>query len=255
VDPGIVIDPDLAGLLVPHAPHELALLETSILADGCRDPLTVWKNQRILLDGHARLAICRRHALPFAVTEIDLPDRDAAVTWVLTRQLSRRNLRPIAVAYYRGVLHRLTVAQLGTRVDLDPGQTDRSAAALAREFGVDARTLRRDARLAADLDVVAESLGDGFRRSVLSGVAKLTRVEIAALAAMTAVEQKRFACTAGRRRRTKPTPPKPPTLDIAARLADLWRLAGRDERSKFLELVGIDNVLNELTVATKRRAR
>jgi len=128
----------------------------------------VWKNQRILLDGHARLAICRRHALPFAVTEIDLPDRDAAVTWVLTRQLSRRNLRPIAVAYYRGVLHRLTVAQLGTRVDLDPGQTDRSAAALAREFGVDARTLRRDARLAADLDVVAESLGDGFRRSVLS---------------------------------------------------------------------------------------
>ena len=41
MDPGIVIDPDLAGLLVPHAPHELALLETSILADGCRDPLTV----------------------------------------------------------------------------------------------------------------------------------------------------------------------------------------------------------------------
>ena len=256
MDPVIVIDPDIAALLVPHAPHELALLEKSLLADGCRDPLVVWKNQRILLDGHARLDICRRHALSFAVTEIDPPDRDAAVAWMLNRALARRNMRPIAVSYYRGVLHRLVVAPPGTRVDLDPGQGVRGAAELAREFGVDARTLRRDARLAADLDAVAESLGDGFRTSVLSGVAKLTRVEIAALAAMTAVEQERFARTAGRRRRSKPKPPPPPTLDLAAKLADLWRLAGRGDRLKFIELVGVDEVLGELKVTnTKRRVK
>ena len=254
MDPGIVIDPDIAGLLVPHAPHELALLETSLLADGCRDPLVVWAGRRVLLDGHARLDICRRHALPFAATEVDLPDRDAAVAWMLNRALARRNMRPIAVSYYRGVLHRLTVAPPGTRVDLDPGQGVRGAADLAHEFGVDARTLRRDANLAADLDAVAESLGDDFRRSVLSGVAKLTRVEIAALAAMTVVEQKRFARTAGRRR-SKPKPPKPPTLDLAARLADLWRLAGRDDRRRFVELVGVDEVLGELKVTTKRRVK
>lgn len=256
MDPAIVIDPEIETLLVPHAPHERALLEEALLADGCRDPLVVWKGRGILLDGHARLAVCRRHALPFAVVEIDLPDRAAAVAWVLTRTLARRHLRPIAVAYYRGVLHRLTVAPPGTRVDLDPGHVVRSAAALARESGVDERTLRRDARLAAALDAVAGSLGDGFRTSVLTGAARLTRRDISALAAMTAVERRRFARDAGRRRRPKPTPPKPPTLDLAARLADLWRLAGRDERLKFIELVGVDEVLGELTVTTtKRRAR
>lgn len=256
MDPGIVIDPEIEALLVPHAPHELALLERSVLADSCRDPLAVWKGRRVLLDGHARLAICRRHALPFAVAEIDLPDRAAAVAWVLARQLARRNLRPLAASYYRGVLHRLTVAPPGTRVDLDSGHRVRSAAALAREAGVDERTLRRDARLAADLDAVAGSLGDGFRRSVLAGGAKLTRRDIAGLAAMTAVEQKRFARDAGRRRRPKPPPPTPPALDLAARLADLWRLAGRDERRRFVELVGIDDVLGELKVTnTKRRTK
>jgi len=73
---------------------------------------------------------------------------------------------------------------------------------------------------------------------------------------MTAVEQRRFARTAGRRRRTKPTPPKPPILDLAAKLADLWRLAGGDDRLKFIELVGVDEVLGELKVTnTKRRVK
>ena len=84
MDPGIVIDPDLAGLLVPHAPHELALLENSIVADGCRDPLVVWRGRGILLDGHARLAVCRRHALRFTVTEVDGTTTAVTVTEATT---------------------------------------------------------------------------------------------------------------------------------------------------------------------------
>src|SRR5579884_3816706 len=95
----VVIDPHIAALLVPHAAEEAAVLARSILAEGCRDPLAVWKGTGILLDGHARHRVCVEHGVPFEVVEIDLPDREAAVRWVLERQLGRRNLRPVAAGY------------------------------------------------------------------------------------------------------------------------------------------------------------
>jgi len=42
-----------------------------------RDALVTW--QGIVLDGHNRLAICRKHGLTYNTTGIDLPDRDAAM--------------------------------------------------------------------------------------------------------------------------------------------------------------------------------
>jgi hypothetical protein len=241
----ITIDPDIASLLAPHTPQELALLERSLLDEGCREPLAVW--QGILLDGHARLDICRKHGVPFRTAEIDLPHRDAAVRWVLANQLARRNLIRIAAAYYRGVLYRLANKQPGKRNDLSSGPFAQGWASeeIARRFGVDERTVRRDAKLADDLDAVAGSLGDGFRGAVLSGETKLNRRDIGELASMSDAERKR-ADAGGGRRRSRPKPPPAPTLDLAARLADLWRVAGREERLAFLRMVDLEEILDEI---------
>jgi hypothetical protein len=241
----IIVDPEIASLLAPHSPQELALLEGCILEEGCREPLVVW--QGVLLDGHARLDICRRHGCPFRTHEVDLPDRESAVRWVLANQLARRNLSRIAASYFRGVLYRLASKRPGKRNDLSSGQTAQGWASedIARRFGVDERTVRRDARLADDLDAVASSLGDGFRRAVLSGEARLSRRDIHELACMSDAERKR-ADAGGGKRRSRPKPPPAPTLDLAARLADLWRVAGREERMAFIKMVDIEEVLNEL---------
>lgn len=243
----IVIDPEIASLLVPHSPQELALLERSMLGEGCREPLVVWQGPRILLDGHARLDICRRHGVPFRVAEIDLPDREAAIWWILANQLGRRNLTRIAASYFRGVLYRLASKRPGQRNDRTSGPSARRWASedLARRFGVDERTVRRDARLADDLDAVAASLGDCFRRSVLSGEARLSRRDIQALAAMSEAERQRADLSRGRRS-SRPEPPPAPVLDLATRLADLWRVAGREERLAFLRMVDLEEILNEI---------
>ena len=88
----IKIDGELAGLIPPPTDEERQQLEANILADGCRDPLAVWAEEDILLDGHNRYRICQQHDVPFEMRKVSLPDRDAAKLWIEENQLGRRNL-------------------------------------------------------------------------------------------------------------------------------------------------------------------
>lgn len=86
------IDPEFQALIPPLTSGELTQLEQNLLRDGCREPLVVWKDEGILLDGHNRHAICTKHGLSFKTAELPFPDRDAAKEWVIFNQFGRRNL-------------------------------------------------------------------------------------------------------------------------------------------------------------------
>ncbi len=96
----LLIDPEFKVLIPPLEPNELKELEESILKEGCRDALVVWKETNTLLDGHNRLQICKRLGKPYQIKLLSLPDRDAAKIWVINNQFARRNLSP----YQRSVL-------------------------------------------------------------------------------------------------------------------------------------------------------
>ena len=72
-------------------PDEQSQLENNLLRDGCRDALVVWKEEGLLLDGHNRLQICKQHSIPYDIKAISLPNRKAALMWILETQLGRRN--------------------------------------------------------------------------------------------------------------------------------------------------------------------
>ena len=86
----LIIDPEFRDLIPPLNEEELKLLEASIVADGCESPLIVWNG--VIVDGHNRYAICRKHEIPFAIQEKDFSSRDDAMLWMLRNQLGRRNL-------------------------------------------------------------------------------------------------------------------------------------------------------------------
>lgn len=92
----ITIDPEFEALIPKLQPQELAHLEASILAEGCRDGLRIWRPgptaPGVLIDGHNRYRICKKWDRTFNVTYIDLPDRDAAILWIEKNQLGRRNI-------------------------------------------------------------------------------------------------------------------------------------------------------------------
>lgn len=193
-DATLTVDAEFASLLTPLTPHEQALLSASLAAEGCRDPIIVWKGHNVILDGHARWKFLQANpTIPFTVENVEFPTREQAREFVLLRQIGRRNLPPLAHAYYRGSLYRIAAKKPGARTDKATADGKRKWASddVAARFQVDESTVRRDARLARDLDAVAAELSHEFRTETLCGRARLTRVDITRLAKMCSAEKKR----------------------------------------------------------------
>ena len=85
----IRIDSTLSGLLRPLNPEEVKGLEAGLLRDGCMDPLVVWGD--VLVDGHHRYAICRKHGIPFQVKRMRFASLAEACLWAWEHQHHRRN--------------------------------------------------------------------------------------------------------------------------------------------------------------------
>jgi hypothetical protein len=87
-----IIDEEFKHLLPPLLQDEYDGLEKSIQEVGCTEPLVIWQEENILLDGHNRYEICKKHNIEFNVRYVSLPDRLSAVYWIVDNQKSRRNL-------------------------------------------------------------------------------------------------------------------------------------------------------------------
>jgi hypothetical protein len=83
----------------PLTPDEHAALERSILAEGCRDALVLWGD--VLVDGHNRHGICRKHGLPFqTVQNTRFQSMEDVHLWMIDQHLGRRSVSD----FQRGVL-------------------------------------------------------------------------------------------------------------------------------------------------------
>jgi hypothetical protein len=180
----IRIDSELAAFIPPLQESERAGLEHSILTEGCRDPLVVWEETGILVDGHNRYAICTTHHITYTVKTLSFPNREAVFQWMIANQLSRRNLPPKFVSYLRGKQY-LLEKQQGKRTDLTCGQfvhKSKTAQKLATEYGVNERTIRRDSDFAQQVDTITTTLGQQVRQEILSHYSPLTLTDIRKLA-------------------------------------------------------------------------
>ena len=116
----IVIDNEFKSLIPPLTREEYDGLESSILAEGCRDALVVWNDT--LIDGHNRYEICSRHGIPFRTIQKDFDDRDAVIAWIIKNQFGRRNLpayeRARLALRLKPILAEKAKERQGTRTDL-----------------------------------------------------------------------------------------------------------------------------------------
>lgn len=117
-DDDIRIDPEFQGLIPPLRPDERERLETSIRAEGIRDAIIVWRQERVVLDGHNRIGIARRLNIPHheRIQFRDFDTRDDAKRWVLENQLGRRNLSDIDRIAIASKLERLISVQAKSRM-------------------------------------------------------------------------------------------------------------------------------------------
>ncbi|WP_353193779.1 hypothetical protein [Pandoraea pnomenusa] len=95
----VQINEELKAYIDPLTPDEFAALEQSLLAEGCRDALVLWGD--VLVDGHNRYEICRKHAIEFrTVQNPSFKSMDDVRLWMIDNHLGRRSVSD----YQRGVL-------------------------------------------------------------------------------------------------------------------------------------------------------
>lgn len=94
------IDEGFKTLLAPLTQKEFEQLEENILAEGCREPLAIWKG--VIVDGHNRYRICHKHKIPFLIHTMNFSCRAEAVAWICSNQLGRRNISEETKKYLIG---------------------------------------------------------------------------------------------------------------------------------------------------------
>ena len=189
------VDEEFSRLIPPLTPDEHRLLEEQILADGCREPLVIWKEEMVLLDGHHRHRICTKHGLPFATEMKSAKSRFEARAFVRGAALGRRNVNDEMRRYLWGSQYEDEKREYGgirrgsgsspQSGDLKPGKT---ADRLAAELKTSKNTIERAGRYARALDAIAESHPD-LKDAILSRSTRLTSTQVGEVAAAPAEER------------------------------------------------------------------
>jgi len=95
----ITINDELRAFVDPLTDIEYAALERSLLAEGCRDALVLWRDT--LIDGHNRYEICQKHGIPFrTVHNNNFASIEDVMLWMIDNHLARRSVSD----FQRGVL-------------------------------------------------------------------------------------------------------------------------------------------------------
>lgn len=192
------IDPEFKNLIRPLRREEYRQLELNLVMEGCREDIVVWNDT--IVDGHNRYEICNKLQIPYGVKEQTFSNRDAAIAWICSNQLGRRNISEETKKYLIGRQYEAekkiqrnengynqyrqnpkTVPSRGRPVDEESGR--RTAARLGKEYHVSGATVQKYAKYSAALDAIAKSAPE-LVPHILSGTYKISFENILALAEM-----------------------------------------------------------------------
>lgn len=210
----IIIDEEFKGLLPVLDKETFDLLEENILENGCRDPLVLWGD--ILIDGHNRYAICMEHDIPFDTVSRDFECREDVLIWIITAQVSRRNLTAMQLSYFRGVHYRTLKKKQGSNnqyaqksENSQNGDFQKSAVRVIGErYNVSPRTVTRDNNISTGIDAIGKFSSDA-KRKVLSGEAKVNKKYLEKIGSFTDEEAAEIAAAIENGTFENPKPEKP----------------------------------------------
>jgi hypothetical protein len=167
------INPTFEGLLDPLSEDEFKGLDSSIAREGVLNPIIVWKEKRVIIEGHHRYKIAKKRRLGFPVKYLSFATEEEVVEWIIKHQLGKRNLSETKKRYHIGKLYELSKQTVGGQQegvyhDDRPGTT---ASKVAEQVGASEATVNRAAEFARNVDALPEEQ----KAEVLSGKKKLPK--------------------------------------------------------------------------------
>lgn len=181
----IKVDREFESFIPPLTDDEFNQLRDNILKDKeVRDPLIVWNN--IIVDGHNRWRIIKDNPdLKWNVKEMDFPDRESALNWMIKNQLGRRNLTKEQQSYLRGKQYNTERKTQGgdrrtgdfSKSQNETLKTEDTATRIAKEHGVTRATIMRDSQYADGIDDI-RSINEEAADKILKGKSKVTKNDV-----------------------------------------------------------------------------
>lgn len=222
------VDPEFKVLLPALTPDQREGLERLILSSdsGIHNPLVVWKETGLLLDGHNRLEIALKHEIPFTTRTESFPSREAAIEWIFANQRDRRNLTPDQLALVMGRHYNRTKKrpeemgfQKGNRHAAHDHQKvervyETTADRLAKDYGVSDLTIQRAGKFAAAVETL-RAVDPDIEAKVVTGKGPTRKAVIAAAEAV-AEPQAALALLSGQPSRSPAKEAKRPRVTNAA---------------------------------------
>ncbi len=153
------IDPKLNGILPELSKADYKALEQSLLMDGFKGaPIMVWGD--VIVDGHNRYEICKKHNIPYEVKSVEFASKEDAIIWMVRQQLGRRSLTSLQrikiVEEYRPFYKKKAQKNKSLNGGNKKSESENSTTPIAKEEKIDVR-----AELAKDADVSTNTYSKG----------------------------------------------------------------------------------------------
>jgi len=179
----LIIDEEFRFLLPALDKNTYAHLEENLLENGIRDPIVVWED--IIIDGHNRYSIAMKHEIPFNIVSKEFRNRSEAIIWIISTQVSRRNLTPIQLSYFRGLHYNADRMSHGDSSrfteDYPSSQNENLGGStitrLSKQYNVSRSTISRDSQVANAIDEIGRTSPEA-KMNILSGAASITRKQL-----------------------------------------------------------------------------
>lgn len=211
------IDPEFRDKIPPIPAEDFEGLREDILRDGyIRDPLVVWDEENILLDGHHRWRVIQEHPeLPYTIDRKSFPNRWAAIAWICANQLHKHNMNEmqkmklIQEEYEarkkswggdRGNQYTVASEEIvhlandepETIFKGSPGKEQKLRPTIAKEHGISEGIVQTAVEVGRGIDRAAE-VDPEFKREVLSGEVKAAKKDLAEIRKMETEEEVKTA--------------------------------------------------------------
>ena len=191
----LVVNEELKAFIRPLSGEEYKQLEENIIAEGCKDALVVWNNHNeyVLVDGHNRYKICKAHNIDFKILQKEFKDFSHVKEYMIKIQLGRRNLTQEEISYYRGLRYENEKKKSANVQNLKQNISEKdnlsfsvnTAEKLASEYGINEKTIKRDAKYSKGLNKLSEA----FRQEILKGAVKIKKQDIQRLATLKSIKE------------------------------------------------------------------
>lgn len=222
----IRIHDELRDYTDPLSAAEFAALERSILAEGCRDALVLWGD--VLIDGHNRYAICKKHGIEFKTVRNDsFQSLDEVKLWMIDNHLARRSVSDFQRGMFALRKKAILAARANAQQENKPAQNQADAAP-AKTIAQPPLATREDVARAAGISSNAVSRIEKIQKTAAPELVEAVRsgtisLNAAAAVAELPVERQVAAVQAGKKElqqvakqmREAKAPPKPARVEEA----------------------------------------